>query len=64
VIETNYKALPQNEWKLPESINQFKFTEINTDTVYTHLGALLNYSNNDILGFDCKLLNISASLIH
>ena len=50
-------------WRGPESIYNFIFKNVSEGEIYEYLLKLPDKSNNDILGFDSKLLRIAASVI-
>lgn len=50
-------------WKGPISDRQFRLEPIKENSVYERLKALGQKPNNDLLGMDCKLLCLSASVI-
>ena len=50
-------------WKGPDSIYDFKFQPVSEFFVTQQLLNLSQHSNNDIHGFDCKLLQICADVI-
>ena len=53
----------QHTWKNPECSTRFSFAEIDVDSVREGLQSLGNESSIDVLGFDAKLLAISATHI-
>ena len=51
------------QWKNPETIHTFKFKSVSCDCIKKKLNKLPQKSNLDILGFDTKLLGMTANLI-
>lgn len=50
-------------WKGPDSIHRFQFSYITQESVLKLLQSLPDKSGNDVLGFDRKLLKLSANFI-
>ena len=50
-------------WRGPESVYNYIFKNVSEGEIYEYLLKLPDKSNNDILGFDSKLLRIAASVI-
>ena len=50
-------------WKTPKCLYEFKFTEVLEEDVLKYLRKLSTNSNLDIIDIDCKLLNITSTLI-
>jgi exonuclease III len=55
--------ISQYKCSLQQSIYKFKFQEITEDIVKKYMLRLPNTSNNDIFGFDSKLLNFMNDII-
>ena len=53
----------QYKCSLQDSIHEFKFNQVNDDVLIKMLDSLPCSSKNDILGFDSKLLKLSANII-
>ena len=56
-------AIEQILWKGSNCACIFNFTDVQLDVIRAHLYALGDTSNNDVLGFDSKLLFSSAGII-
>lgn len=50
-------------WNVPKCTHKFNLTDITEVDVRKHFKALGVNNANDILGFDCKLLRLSADVI-
>ena len=50
-------------WRGSNCSSRFNFSDIHLEGVRKQLFALGNTSNNDVLGFDCKLLFLGAEII-
>ena len=61
-INQSFKS-DELRWRGPESIYNFKFNTISEVEICHLLQKLPSKSNDDILGFDCKLLNIATHVI-
>jgi exonuclease III len=60
VSDTHSKTF---DCRLQESIYQFNFMKVSNESVYKILQKLPSESNNDILGFDSKLLTLYGDII-
>jgi hypothetical protein len=63
VVDDNYKNTEEYRWNLPTSLHNFTFTEIDPQNVHKYLLKLNDNGKHDILGFDTKLLKLSAPYI-
>ena len=50
-------------WSSSNCISRFAFSDVSIESVTSQLRALGHSSNNDVLGFDCKLLCMCSDLI-
>ena len=63
VVRSNVTLNYCYQWKLPESIYVFNFVPVDEATVYKLLSTLSDQPRKDVIGMDCKLLQISAAII-
>lgn len=50
-------------WSRPDCIYKFKFDSIPEENIFKYLSTLSDCSNNDVLGFDSKLLRYGAEVL-